>query len=486
MNINSGDGSYLKFLTESEVETLHVSSLEILEKTGVIVDNGELQEALANKGARVDEEADIVYLPPGVVEGALDQAPSGFSVFERGEDETELLVEGNVVHTHTTGGPSYIHDRKSGKRRNALLQDVGEAARVVSHLDNIHAYSPLVSPTDVVPGTEEVEMINAAIRNTHKVVENPVSSGKHVELLNQIFCAVAGGEEKLKEKPLFIVSVSPVSPLNFDRGSAGALLEAAKYELPIKVLPAPSTGATSPVTFAGALAQQNAELLAGLTMVQVVSPGLPTTLAPRLSIMDMRTSFVSWGTTELGAASARAVQLINSYDLPSDVYGLASDSKVMDQQLGYERAMNGILPATAGANFLSGAGGLESLKSCSLSQLVVDNEIFGMILDTVSGFEISEETLALDVIEGVGPGGDFLRERHTLNHTLEGEQYESALGDRRTWEQWLAAGKKEISQVAEEEVEKILKDASPVELEGNVEAELDEVLEEARSYYKDR
>lgn len=483
---NSNDKPQLKLLSDSEVGTLHEASLEILNQTGVKIDNEYLQEILAGEGAEVDGEADRVRLPASLVESAMERAPAEFDLYERGEDQKEMKVGGTSLHAHTTGGPSYIRDLESGERRDAKLQDVIQGALIVNSLDNIHAYCPVVSPTDVISGTEEIEMVNAGLRNTEKVVENPVSSGKEVDYFYELFAAVSGSEAKLKEKPSFTVSVSPISPLTFDKQSAEALRKSAEKDLPTKVLPAPITGATAPVTFAGALAQQNAELLAGLTILQTVNPGLRTVMGPRLSIMDMRSSFVSWGTQELGRASACAVQLLAEYDLPSDVYGLSSDAKIMDQQQGYEKSLNGILPALAGADFLSGAGGLESLKSCSLAQLVIDNEVLGMIIDTVNGFEIDEETIALDVIDSVGPGGDFLREKHTARFSRGGEQYEATFSNRDTWEYWVAKGEKDIREVAREKAKSILTNSNQPEMNPATMRTLDEIMEDARSYFKEQ
>ena len=475
---------YLKLLSESELDKLHESTLKVLSNTGILVDNGELRELLTEEGADLEKDSNVVKFPPPLVERAVETAPASFSLYERGDKGKQVRITGDKVHTHTTGGPSYIRDLETGERREAKIADVRNGARITSRLDNIHAYSPMVSPTDVVSGAEQVEMVNAAVRNTEKIVENPVDSGTEVEFLYRIFRALAGGDDKLKAKPGFVISVSPISPLAIDRLSSQALIEVARKGLPVKILPAPTTGGTAPVTFAGALVQQNAELLAGLIIVQAISPGLPTILGPRLSIMDMRTSYVSWGTNELGMASACAVQLLNGYEIPSDVYGLSSDSKIMDQQQGYEKSMNGIVPALAGADFLSGAGGLESLKSCSLAQLVIDNEVFGMIMDTMDGFEISEETIALDLIDSVGPRGDFLREKHTARHARKGEQYQSQLSNRDTWEKWITKGRKEISEVAEDKARSILEDSEPVKLEPETEKELEVILEEAREYYR--
>ena len=478
-------GFHINFLSDKDLETLHESSLRILNETGVIVDNRELREILAEAGAEVNSDSNTTKLPPNLAQKAIDRAPSGFTLYERGEEGGTIQVGEDRTYTHTTGGPSYIRDLETGERRDATVKDVVRAARIVSSLDNIHTYSPLVSPTDVVSGAEGIEMVNAAIRNTGKIVENPVSSGAEVKFLHEMFCAAVGSEGKLDRKPGFVISVSPISPLAFDKLSGEALLKSARKGLPLKVLPAPITGATAPVTFAGAIAQQNAELLAGLIIAQTVSPGIPTVLAPRLSIMDMRTSYVSWGTNELGMASACAVQLLKKYNIPSDVYGLSSDAKIMDQQQGYEKSLNGLLPALAGANFLSGAGGLESLKSCSLAQLIIDNEIFGMIMNTLNGFEINKDTIALDLIDDVGPRGDFLRQKHTARYARKGEQYRSSLSNRDTWEKWTVKGKNDIVDVAKEKARSILKNSDHFETKRSTEKDLDRIMDNARSYFSE-
>ena len=473
-------------MSDSELAKLHEAALKVLRQTGIYVNHSDLRKILSDAGAVLDEERKIVKFPASMVEKAIEKAPPGFTLYERGNRSGKITLEDNKVFTHTTGGASNVIDLDNGRRRNARIKDVERAARLINVLDNVHAFSPLVTPTDVINGAEEVEMVNMAIRNTNKVIENPVTSATEVDFLFRLFAAVTGSETELKRHPSFAVSVSPISPLNFDKGSSSAMMQSAKRKLPTKLLPAPIAGATAPVTFAGALAQQHAELLAGLTILQTVSPGLPTVLSPRLSVMDMRNSFVSWGTSELGRASAAAVQLINELNLPSDVYGLSSDAKALDEQQGYEKSMNGILPALAGANFLSGAGGIESLKSASLAQMVVDNEIFGMILDTIAGFRVDADTIALEVINSVGPGGEFIKQRHTAEFARKGEQHEPELSDRSTWENWVDGGKKDLIEVATERARSLLADSEPLEIDPVTLKSLDEIMEDARSYFKEQ
>lgn len=209
-------------------------------------------------------------------------------------------------------------------------------------------------------------------------------------------------------------------------------------------------------------------------------------MSPRLSVMDMRNSYVTWGTPELGRASACAVQLINELDLPSDVYGLSSDAKTLDEQQGYEKSLNGIMPALAGANFLSGAGGIESLNSASLAQMVIDDEVFGMILDAVNGFGVEADTIALDVINSVGPGGEFIKRKHTAKYARRREQYEPNLSNRNTWESWNDEGKKDLKEVAEERARSSISDQETLEMDPSTLKKLDEIMEDVRRYFKEQ
>lgn len=180
----------MKFLSVSEVDELHEAAFKVLQKTGVSVNHDELRKTLSDNGAQIDEERKLVKFPPSLIERAIDSSPSGFTLYERGDRSGRINLEDNKVFTHTTGGTSNVLEVDGGRRRSARLEDVERAARLVNDLNNIHAYSPLVTPTDVIPGTEEIEMVNAAIRNTEKVIENPVSSGIEVDFLFRLFAAV--------------------------------------------------------------------------------------------------------------------------------------------------------------------------------------------------------------------------------------------------------------------------------------------------------
>lgn len=481
VGINGVRGGCLRLLTAEQVRVLHESTLKLLEDTGVLIATPEIQDDLEDLGASVDRQTDVVRISASVVEEAIKRAPSRIVLHGRTE-EHDLTLEGKTVHTHTTGGPAYFFDLETGERRRALKRDIEDAARLVDGLDNIHAYIPLVSPGDVHSRVPAVEMIDAAVRNTTKVVGSPVTCEAEVRFVHRIFAAIAGGETELRENPIGRLSFSPISPLVYNDELGRALATAASLGIPVTILPAPMAGGTAPVTLAGALVQQNAELLAGVTIVQTTNPGTAVILGPRLSIMDMRSGAVSWG-AEIGVATACATQLIQSYNLCVDAYGLSSDSLAMDEQAGYEKALNALMAGLAGVNWISGAGSSETLAAASLEQLVIDDDICGMVFRILKGVAVNENTLALDVIDAVGPKGHFISEEHTLEFARSGEQYFPTVSSRLGREQWISQGGKDVVQVARARAKEVLKSHDVPPLPGHVLRELDRIVDCARDRF---
>jgi trimethylamine--corrinoid protein Co-methyltransferase len=238
-------------------------------------------------------------------------------------------------------------------------------------------------------------------------------------------------------------------------------------------------GASGPVTLAGSLMLQNAEILAGIVLSQVMNPKTPLSYGPRMPTMDMRTGLSTWGAVEFGLAAAAAVQVGQAYGLEIDTYGPSTDAKVLDEQAGIERAFNAILPALAGAHIINGAGVLESILSVSMEQLAIDNEMLGMMLRLLRGIHVEEETLARDVIRKVGPGGNYLANRHTLKH-FKAEHFIPELFDRRTRTAWERAGSRTVVTASKENVNRILAEHHVASLDKGVTAQMDAILDDAR------
>ncbi|MFC2036549.1 trimethylamine methyltransferase family protein [Chloroflexota bacterium] len=233
--------------------------------------------------------------------------------------------------------------------------------------------------------------------------------------------ACCGGMAAFRRRPTMYLSVSPVSPLIFTEDVTGAIMAVAQSGAPFLPLPAPSLGATGPVTMAGALAQQHAETLASYVIAATARPGVPVMYCSRISAIDPRTAVSSWGGPEVGMTGAAAAQLAHRLGLPCDSYGLATGSPWLDPQFAYERMANALVPALAGVDILSGVGSTENVMIAGLEIAVMDDEIISLIKRIVAGCEVNEATLAFDVMKEVIPrDGIFLGEMHTVRQMRKG------------------------------------------------------------------
>jgi trimethylamine--corrinoid protein Co-methyltransferase len=290
---------------------------------------------------------------------------------------------------------------------------------------------------------------------------------------------VAGGADELARRPIVTMHTGTVSPLRFDRTSAAVTLECARHGIPVSFYPAPISGATAPVTLAGGAALTHAELLGCIAVAQSVIPGAPVVCAPRASVMNMRTGTALMTTIEYALLISALVQLEHSIGLPTDVHGCDSESKIPDMQSGIERTYTAIVPYLTGTDIISGAGILESTKTASIELLVTDDEIHSTLKRMRRGIEITGETLARDLIDKVGIGGNYLSEIHTRKF-FKKEHLFPDLFDRQTRSAWTTSGSKDMVQRAREKASKILSEHHPAPLDKDLEKELDLLMQDAR------
>jgi trimethylamine---corrinoid protein Co-methyltransferase len=273
------------------------------------------------------------------------------------------------------------------------------------------------------------------------------------------------------------LSVSPVSPLGFPDEAVGAILEIARAGVPFAPLPCPTGGTTAPLSLAGALAQQNAELLASIVLAQLVRPGLPVVYCGRLAMMEPRTGISVWGGVELGLASAGTVAMGHRYGLPVNVYGFSTNSHVFDIQNGFERSLNAIIPALAGADELSGIGEMEAGVLGSHAQMVLDNEIASSVRRLRRGFQVNDDSLGVEIVAAVMEGQrNFLSQRHTTRYIKSGEIQLTHLAERHAWETWEREGRQGMAERAVVEAERLLASHGVPPLLEEQEKELDSIL----------
>jgi trimethylamine--corrinoid protein Co-methyltransferase len=466
----------LNVISEEEVEAIHNATLRILAETGMVLRHPAGREILESEGASFNGER--VLLPPDLVEKMLKRCVGEVKL--RGRGGTMVVLGGGELNWHNLGGARDIYDQRTSSRRGAVLQDVRDSTRILDVLEGATTITPFYTPQDVPGQVMSLAMYRHALPYTMKPLQGPgVQTRLEVRLAAQMAGVIGPVQEILS------LGISPVSPLTFPDEIVEAIIEIAEIGVTFTPLPCPTAGTTAPLSLAGALAQQNAEVLASVTLAQAVRPGLPMVYCGRLAMMEPRSGLSVWGGVELGLASAGTVALAHHYGLPVNVYGFSTNSHQLDIQSGFERALNAIIPALAGADELSGIGEMEAGVLGSHAQMVCDSEIAASVRRLGRGFEVNDDSLGVEVIASVMEGKrNFLAQRHTTRYLKAGEMLVTKLAERRSWETWEREGRESMAERAQAEVERILADHQVEPLLPEQEKELDAILLNATQVLK--
>jgi trimethylamine--corrinoid protein Co-methyltransferase len=461
----------LSVFDDEQVQAIHEATLRVLSETGVVLAQAEARELLLEAGATVKGER--LLLPPALVEWAVSQTPPTVTIRGR-RGVSRTLGEGSL-HWHNLGGARDVFDPASGAKRPAVLQDVSDSARLLDALERASTVTPFFTPTDVPGELMSLAMYRHSLPHTAKPLHGPgVQNAAEVRYATCMAEVIGPPEEVLT------LSVSPVSPLFIPNEAAAAIIEIARLGIPFAPLPCPTAGTTAPFSLAGALVQQNAEVLAAVALAQVARPGLPVVYCGRLAMMEPRTGASVWGGVELGLASAGTVLLGHHYGLPVNVYGFSTNAHVLDVQNGFERALNAVLPALAGADELSGIGEMEAGVMGSYAQMVVDDEIAASVARLRQPLSTEADALAVEVIGQAMDGRrNFLGQKHTLRYLRAGEVLLTELAERSPWEVWERDGRQGMAERAQAKAERLLATHEVPPLNPEQERELEAIMEAA-------
>jgi trimethylamine--corrinoid protein Co-methyltransferase len=463
-------------ITPSQIESLHLATLRILSETGIAVQHAGARDLLTSHGARIVK--DRILLPPNLVERCI--ADAGKSVSVRGRGGTVKTLGDGKLYFHNLGGARDVIEADTGGKHVATVRDVRDATRLLDALENCHTITPFFTPCDVPGDLMSLAMYRHALPNTVKPVQGP-----GVQYAAEARSVVRMAEVIGKPSEVLTIAVSPVSPLTIPDHEVDAIFEIARLGIAFGPLPCPTAGTTAPMSIAGALAQQNAEVLMCLVLAQLVHPGLPIIYCGRLAMMEPRTGVSVWGGVELALASAGTVGLGHRYGFAVNVYGFSTNSHSLDLQSGFERGLNAMIPALAGADELSGIGEMEAGVSGSFAQMVADNEFAASVLRARKGFEVSDDSLAVELFNPVMDGSrNFLGQKHTMKYLRSGEVLMTKMHERGTWESWEKDGRLDLARRAQSEAERILREHQVAPLEEAQERELDGILRSAEEEMK--
>lgn len=467
----------LEILTSDDLCEIHLATLEILENIGVKVVEQKTLQMLAEAGAKVDFKEKNVKFPEYIVNEALKKAPSTFNLFGRNLGK-KLKLGGKKVHFATIGTGVYVLDLETGKRRYATVNDVVLLSRLADGLENIHHVSEMVCPQDVPGSVAHAYSLVERFKNTEKPTDGYTYGESVARDTIKIASVVSGGEENLRKKPMLLGFHNPVSPLQHSEKLLEGLRVYGEYGQPVLVAPEALAGMTAPVTLSGLLVQTNAEILSGIAIAELFQPGAPVLYGNVSTVADMRTGNIAIGAVEAGLINVATAQLARHYMIPSRGTGGTTDSKISDIQTGFEQAITLIMAALARINFIyDAAGALESTKTASYEQLLIGNEICGMVSRILRGIDVNDKTLAIDVIKRVGPTGHYLSQQHTQQY-FQKEHYLPKITDRESREKWEKKGSKDLWEVSHEMVKRILKEYQPEPLDKDIKKELEKLIKD--------
>ncbi len=468
----------VKVFSDEDADRIHVLSLSLLEDLGVKVLSEKALKTLENAGAYVEYEKRTAKIPSYIVEEALRKAPKAVTLHSR-NPKHHLSLDGVHVYGVTDGAGTNVIDLDTGKRRPPRKEDVANTALVVDYLEYMNLYYPTVTPRDTPLHSHILHEFEAALNNTDKhFVAGSMDNPKAVPFVIDMMTAVLGSEEEVRKRPIMSSVACQSSPLIVPYEAIEPSLDLARYNVPIIVMTMPIAGANGPVTVAGSVLLGNAQVLAAITILELAKAGSPVLYSSYPLSQDMKRGSQSVAFPEAIQIIAGHIQMAKHYGLPAFAGGTVSSAKLPDVQAAYEKSLNGLSTAMAGVDIGIGSIGLlENYNTLCYEQMLIDYEMYTMMLKLIGGIEVSDETLAMDAIRRVGLEGHYLADRHTIAHFRE--TWQPLLSDARPYDAWLKAGGKSVVDVAKEEVKKIIATHTPPQLNKEIKEQLSKIVNQA-------
>ena len=468
------EGGRYRPLSAPDIRLIDETALRILEEIGLRGATQDCVKTVTDAGGQMTEDQRLL-IPSDLVRHTLKIVGRGFKLFGQNA-QYDLDPSGTQIYFGTAGAAVSMVDSETQVVRDSTLKDLYDMARLVDALPNIHLFQRTVVARDLPDMREmDINTAYACLKGTSKPVGTSFGDSATMEESIEMFRLIAGGADALRARPpIFVTTCFVVPPLTFAEEALGVIECAARHGIPLKLVSAGQAGATSPAPLAGAVAQQTAEVLAGLVYVNLLNPGHPAIFSALPFVSDLRTGAMSGGSAEQGILMAACAQMAQYYNIPCAVSAGMTDSKMPDFQAGYEKGYTELLSALAGGNLIQEAAGMYgSLLACSLESFVLDNDLIGSILRATRGLEVTKETLSLEVIRDVfvdGPG-HFLGHDQTLNR-MQSDYYYPALADRRTPQEWAMSDDRDLLASARERTREILSAPPPDHISPEVDAEI--------------
>jgi trimethylamine--corrinoid protein Co-methyltransferase len=469
----------LKVLSDQEIQSIHDATLGVLRDTGVRVRHDEVLKILAASGATVESSSQVARLPEALVMDCVARAGKRYVLYGRDPRRIARFGHGDLVLMSSPGQFGWI-DSQSGQLRAATLQDARDAICLGDALANITIVGSMAQPKEVSEMYREVLLTAELVKGTTKPSRTWVYNGRTARYVMEIYRAIAGGEVALRARPMVEAFLEPISPLQLPQDGLDVAMEFVRAGQPVSIGPMAMTSGTAPATLAGTLAQENAEILAGVVVVQLLAPGTPITYGGIPHIMDPRTSICSFGSPEQALMAVAMVQMGRFYGFPVYINVGLTDSKTLDAQAGIEKSATLTLGALAGADMFGHAGICGTDHGGSLAWLVIDDELMSYVKRIARGFDVTPDTLAVDIVNAVGPAGSYLGEEHTVKHFRRELWLPPPTWTRQAWGVWESDRRSAMADRALDRVKHILATNKVEPVEEQMSHEIDRIVECAR------
>jgi trimethylamine---corrinoid protein Co-methyltransferase len=469
----------VEVLSGREIGVIHDATLKILAETGVKVHHDEILMLLGQAGAKVDRATKIARMPERLVMDSITCAGKQYTLYGRDGTRQARFGFGQPSLMSSPGQYRWI-DTDSGLRRAARVSDVSEAICLGDALEHVAVVGSMAQPEEINEAWRDVYLTGELIKGTTKPTRCWVKNGKTAEYILEMYRAAAGGADALRKRPMIEAFLEPISPLQLPGHGLEILRLFALAGQPISVGPMAMAGGTAPATLAGTLAQENAEILAGVVVTQAIAPKTPMMYGGIPHIMDPRTGICSFGSPEQALMGAAMAQVARHYGFPSYINVGLTDAKLPDAQAGIEKGMSLLMGLLAGADTFGHSGICGTDHAGSLAWLMLDNELMAYAMRIARGISVSVEATATDVVAAVGPAGNFLEQEHTARHFRSELFLPGAAWTRQSWDGWEGQGRSSMGERLVAEVNRILATHTVAAADEKLAQELDGIVDAAR------
>jgi trimethylamine--corrinoid protein Co-methyltransferase len=476
----------LDSLSKEALERIQVAALDLLQNTGIKVENNERAlEIFYSGGAEIERHAGygIAKIPARVVADCLDKAPKEMVLFGRTQGNAYELKPGKVTFT-TFGEMIQIIDPETREVRKTTQKDVGDITRMCDYFSEVAVAQRPVAALDKPLGTHPIFNAQSMFENTAKhILIGPINA-KNFRTITKIAAAHVGGMHELAKRPVFTTLTCPTSPFRLEENCADLIMESALLPGGGYVSsPVPLLGMSTPATLAGTVSIVAADALAGLVLGQLTRPGTRVILSNSGTMMDLRFMGSVYGSPEMSMISAAIGQIARFHSLPSHCTGIHSDSKVVDAQCGYESAIGGLVTALSGVNIINGLGSLDLGFTFDYAKFMLDIDAVNNIRVILGGIPMRESDMALDIIREKGPGGEFLSHAHTFQHMRQLSRPE--LFDRRARKDWQELQIPDIVERAYDRAGAVMNTHMPPPVDPAVNQAVEQIIEEYMATYEE-